>query len=96
MVANLAHVRLRNVADGNFEYKLEEWDYLDGYHDSETFHTLAMEPGEHEIQLGDGTSYRMKAGNVSVQNEFVTVSLDDFFGTEIPVVFTQAQTFNGP
>ncbi|WP_435156051.1 hypothetical protein [Haladaptatus sp. DFWS20] len=89
------HVRLRNVGDGDFEYKLEEWAYLDGAHVSETFHTLATEPTERELQLVDGSSYRVKAGTASVQDDFVTVSLDDFFGTETPVVLAQAQTFNG-
>ncbi|WP_458189241.1 hypothetical protein [Haladaptatus sp. NG-WS-4] len=102
------HVRLRNVADGNFEYKLEEWEYLwppyNGPHPSETFHSLAVEPNEREVQLGDGTSYRVKAGTVSIQSnqndvwsteDFVTVSLDGFF-TGTPVVLAQPQTFNGP
>ncbi|EFW90121.1 hypothetical protein ZOD2009_21047 [Haladaptatus paucihalophilus DX253] len=91
---NPTHVRLRNVVDGSFEYKLEEWEYLDGSHTSETFHTLSMEPSEHEIQLNNRNLYRIKAGNVSVQDEFVNVSLDGFFDTEIPVILTQAQTFN--
>ncbi|ODR79830.1 hypothetical protein BG842_03280 [Haladaptatus sp. W1] len=94
--SNPAHVRLRNVADDDFEYKLEEWAYLDGSHVSETFHTLAMGPSEREIQLGNGTPYKMKAGSVSVQDGFATVSFDDFFGAEIPIIFAQAQTFNGP
>ncbi|WP_435156759.1 hypothetical protein [Haladaptatus sp. DFWS20] len=90
-----SHVRLRNVANGNFEYKLEEWAYQDGLHEGETFHILSMEPSEREIQLGDGTSYRVKAGTVSVQTDFISVSLEAFFGMETPVVLTQAQTFNG-
>lgn len=89
------HVRRRRLADGDFEYKLEEWKYLDGTHINETIHTLATESGEHELQLSDGTPYRVKTGRVSVQTDFVTVSLDDFFGTERPVVLAQAQTFNG-
>ncbi|WP_458189550.1 hypothetical protein [Haladaptatus sp. NG-WS-4] len=91
-----AHTRLRNVADGSFEYKLEEWEYLDGSHTSETFHTLTTGPVERDLQLDDGSSYRIKAGNASVQTDFVTVSLDDSFGTETPVVLAQAQTYNGP
>ncbi|WP_458208804.1 hypothetical protein [Haladaptatus sp. NG-SE-30] len=89
------HVRLRNIADGDFEYKLEEWAYLDGSHITETFHSLVTRPGERELQLGDGTSYRVKAGTESVREDFVTVSLDDFFGTGTPVVLAQSQTFNG-
>lgn len=90
-----AHVRLRNVVNSTYGYELEEWAYLDGYHSRETFHILTMELSENEIQLGSGTSCRMKAENVAVQDEFVTVPLDDFFGTETPIVFSQAQMFNG-
>ncbi|WP_458190391.1 hypothetical protein [Haladaptatus sp. NG-WS-4] len=91
-----AHVRLRNVVDGDFEYKLEEWEYLDGSHVNETFHSLAVEPTEQTVQLGDGTTYWVKAGTATVDHTFESVSLGDFFGTEIPVVLAQAQTFDGP
>ncbi|MFH5801533.1 hypothetical protein [Haladaptatus sp. CMAA 1911] len=90
-----AHIRLRNIAGGNFEYKLEEWEYLNGSHLSETFHTLSMKPSEREFRLDNGTSYRVKAGRVSTREEFTTVSLGNFFENEIPVVFAQSQTFNG-
>ncbi|WP_458204512.1 hypothetical protein [Haladaptatus sp. NG-SE-30] len=91
-----AHVRLRNVVNGDFEFKLEEWDYLDGSHVSETFHSLAVEPTEQTVQLEDGTTYRVKAGTAAVDHTFESVSLGNFFGTETPVVLSQAQTFNGP
>ncbi|WP_227379056.1 hypothetical protein [Haladaptatus halobius] len=91
-----AHTRLRNVTESGFEYKLEEWSYLDGRHGREMFHMLAVEPTEHEFQLSDGTWYRMKAGTASVSTTFTTVSLADFFGTATPVVLAQAQTLNGP
>ncbi|WP_227357595.1 hypothetical protein [Haladaptatus salinisoli] len=94
--SNPAHTRLRNVTESSFEYKLEEWSYLDGQHGRETFHMLAVEPTEHEFQLRDGTQYRMKAGTASVSTNFTTISLADFFGTSTPVVLAQAQTFNGP
>ncbi|WP_227357428.1 hypothetical protein [Haladaptatus salinisoli] len=90
------HVRLRNVADGHFEYKLEEWNYLDGWHQSETFHTLAVEQIEQELQLDDGSIFRIKAGTESVSHNFSSIPLGDFFGTERPVILAQPQTFNGP
>ncbi|MFB9809080.1 hypothetical protein ACFFQF_30085 [Haladaptatus pallidirubidus] len=91
------HVRLRNDANAGFEYKLEEWNYLDGSHTTETFHilhSLTMEPSEREFGLSDGTRYQVKAGEVSVSDEFNTVSMGNFF-TERPVVLAQSQTYNG-
>ncbi|HSI62850.1 MAG TPA: thrombospondin type 3 repeat-containing protein, partial [Candidatus Saccharimonadia bacterium] len=41
--------RVRNVTTTGFEYQLDEWDYLDGIHGSETFSYLALEPGVHTI-----------------------------------------------
>ncbi|WP_049969120.1 hypothetical protein [Haladaptatus cibarius] len=88
------HVRLRNVADGNYEYRLEEWEYQDSGHVSETFHTLAAEQGERELPLGDGSVYRVKSGRETVSSEETTVSLNSFFD-QLPVVLAQSQTFNG-
>ncbi|MFH5801162.1 hypothetical protein [Haladaptatus sp. CMAA 1911] len=64
-------------------------------HTSETFSTLATTPGERELQLGDGSSCRVKAGTVDVNQNFDSVSLDNFFGSETPIVLAQAQTFDG-
>src|SRR6056297_687171 len=93
--AEPAHVRLRNIADGDAEYRLEEWAYLDGAHVRETFHLLSTEVGERELRLADGSPYRMKTGTVVARDDFVTVSLDGFFDVR-PVVLAQAQTFDGP
>ncbi|MFB9809226.1 hypothetical protein ACFFQF_30910 [Haladaptatus pallidirubidus] len=90
-----AHVRLRNVTDGGFEYKLEEWQYLDGWHGDEIFHMMAVEPSEQELLLDDGSSCRIKSGNTTITDEFSKVSLESFFGAERPVVLAQVQTFNG-
>ncbi|ODR80373.1 hypothetical protein BG842_02145 [Haladaptatus sp. W1] len=86
---------MRNVIEGSFEYKLEEWEYLDGSHVSETFHSVAVEPGEQTLQLADDTSFRVKTGTVDVNTSFSSVSLGNFFGAETPIVLAQAQTFNG-
>ncbi|WP_433633009.1 hypothetical protein [Halomicrococcus sp. NG-SE-24] len=89
------HVRLRNVANGDFEYQLEEWRYLDGSHANETIHSLAVEPTEQILELNNGDSYRVKAGTASVNHMFEAVSLGGFFGSETPVVLAQSQTVNG-
>ncbi|WP_266081641.1 hypothetical protein [Haladaptatus caseinilyticus] len=90
-----AHVRLRNTLTGGFEYKIEEWEYLDGTHITETFNTLAVSPGEYKLQLGNGYPYRVKAGTISTDDEFETSPLGDFFDSIRPVVLAQVQSFEG-
>ncbi|RBI63833.1 hypothetical protein DMJ13_04755 [halophilic archaeon] len=89
------HVRLRNVVDGGFEYRLEEWTYLDGSHVTETFHSLTMSPGERQVYLDDGTPFRAKAGTATLSTDFVAVPFESSFDGEVPVVLTKAQTFAG-
>lgn len=87
------HVRLRNVTAGDFEYKLEEWAYLDGTHTTATTNFVTVRPGDREIQLDGGSTYRLKAGTVPVNHTFSTVSLGSQF-TAQPIVLSQSQTFN--
>ncbi|SIR76295.1 hypothetical protein SAMN05421858_3695 [Haladaptatus litoreus] len=89
------HVRLRNTIAGGFDYKLEEWDYLDGAHTTETFNTLAVPPAEYNLQLDNDLPYRVKAGTASTDHNRTTVSLGDFFGGIRPVILAQSQSFNG-
>ena len=53
-----------------------------------------MSPAEHQLELHDGSTYRVKAGSIQVSEEFSTVSLSEFFGSERPVVLAQPQTDN--
>jgi hypothetical protein len=46
-------VRIRNVDATGFDIRIQEWDYLDGYHAHETVHYIVMEEGSYT--LGDGT-----------------------------------------
>lgn len=91
-----AHVRLRDATDTGFEYRAEEWQYLDGGHASETFHTLAVAPAGYKLPQSDGTPYRLKAGTITASDTPNTASLGDLFNNVQPVIFTQQQTFNGP
>jgi len=42
-------MRVRNVSSSSFDYQLDEWDYLDGYHVAETVAYIVMEAGTHTI-----------------------------------------------
>jgi hypothetical protein len=85
------HIRLRNVSDGSFEFRLEEWDYLDGGHTTETISYVVMEAGEH--RLSDGTT--VEAGTARTDHLGTNVGFASSFGS-VPVVLSQTQTHNGP
>ena len=45
-------LRVRNVTDTGFEWQIDEWDYLDGVHGSETVSWLAIAAGTHTLDNG--------------------------------------------
>jgi hypothetical protein len=87
-------VRIRNVTSNSFEVQLDEWDYLDGYHVTETISYFVMEEGQ---QLIDGLLF--KAARVSgVASSFLSVNfnLQDSSYASKPVVLAQAVGENEP
>lgn len=90
-----AHIRLQESSSSGYEYRIEEWKHLDGGHNTETFYTIASEPGNHELLLSDGTHYRAKVGTLSASDNFETCSLENFFEQKRPIVFAQSQTYVG-
>jgi hypothetical protein len=85
-----AHVRLREVSSDYFEFKIEEWRYLDGSHIAERMNYFVMEAGTHT--LPDGTA--IEVGNLGADEDFAQVRFAQSFGSQ-PVVFSQSQTYNG-
>jgi hypothetical protein len=84
------HVRLRAVTSTSFEFQLEEWDYDDGGHTSETVSYVVVEAGRHT--LSDGTA--VEAGAVRADDSFTSVGFAGSFDAA-PVALSQAQTRNG-
>lgn len=83
-----AMARVRNVTDTGFEWQIDEWDYLDGYHAAETVSWMAMSAGTYE--LADGRT--ISAGQTTLRNEgFKNVELSGFDDT--PVVFAQVASY---
>lgn len=82
-------VRIRNVSDTGFEWQLDEYDYLDGYHTSERFDWLAVERGTHV--LDDGR--RIVADSRSIDSDAVDIALSGF--EDEPAVFGQIASDNG-
>ena len=86
-----AHLRLRAVTGDGFEFKIEEWDYLDESHITATAHFIAVESGTHE--LGDGSP--IHAGTVRTDEDFASVTLPDALSGESVVALSHAQTHRG-
>jgi len=86
-----AHLRLRAVTGDGFDFKIEEWDYLDESHITATAHFVAVESGTHE--LGDGSP--IHAGTVRADEDFASVTLPDALSGESVVALSHAQTHRG-
>jgi len=85
-----SHVRLRNVSSDSFEFRVEEWDYLDGWHMNETMSYAVFEAGTRT--LSDGT--QVVVGTTSTDHESSAVAFARSFDST-PVVLSQPQTFVG-
>ena len=81
-------VRVRDVTSDGFEYQIDEWDYLDGKHTTESISWLAIESGTH--QLEDGRT--ITAGSSSVGDSWNAISFGDGIFDQAPVVFGQSSS----
>ncbi|MEZ4954513.1 MAG: T9SS type A sorting domain-containing protein [Saprospiraceae bacterium] len=80
--------RIKNVTKLGFEFQIDEWNYLNGYHPVETLYYLAMAKGNHSI---DGVNF--EAGCFTANHNWTTKSFDQAFsGT--PVVLTTVASYN--
>jgi hypothetical protein len=82
-----AHTRLRNVDSDQFDFQIEEWDYLDQSHTTETIGYLVIERRRH--RLADGTV--IEAGAVETNHDWAAVSVGPVF-TASPVTLSHCQT----
>ena len=82
-------VRLRNVTDAGFEWQMDEWDYKDGGHITETFHWMAVQRGTHTTD--DGRV--VVADSATVDHRWSSVALVGLDAA--PVVLSQTVTTNG-
>ena len=84
-------VRIRNVDSNGFDIRVQEWDYLDGRHTTETVSYLVIEQGQY--QLSDGT--RLEAA-VFETNATITHQPVNFAKacSVAPVVMSTITTYN--
>lgn len=85
-----AHVRLKDVSSGSFQYQIEEWDYLDGPHTRELAHYLATAAGTHQLDNGN----LLEAGATGTDHQWQRVNLSAGFD-KTPVVLADTQSTKG-
>jgi len=85
-------IRVRNVTGSSFQFRIDEWDYLDGRHATEMIHYMVVDAGVHT--LPDSGGRKLHAGLVNVNHNWLTIPFDESF-TGSPIVLSQIQTFNG-
>jgi hypothetical protein len=86
-----AVIRMRNLDGYGFELRIQEWDYLGGWHSYEPVSYMVMESGSYELE--DGT--RVEAGRFDTDavSSFSKVNFTQSFNVT-PVVFASTNTFN--
>ena len=83
-------IRLKNISTTGFDIRVQEWDYLDGGHITETVAYLVMEQGSFILDNGA----IVEAGQFSsTDSDFNTVPFKTTFSTE-PIVMASVATFN--
>ena len=83
-----ATTRVRNVTSTSFQWRVDEWEYLDEGHNPETVSYLVIESGRHTLPSGQ----TLVAGNWSVNSGWTTVFFDALSGPM--TVFTSVNTEN--
>jgi hypothetical protein len=86
-------VRLRNVTGNGFEICLQEWEYLDGTHVSESVGYLVMERGQY--RLSDGTMIEAGTFTTKTPPAYERVTYHNTFNRP-PVVVSTITSVNDP
>jgi fibronectin type 3 domain-containing protein len=84
-------VRVRNIASNQFEFQIDEWDYLDGKHpNQETISYMVVEQGEYIF-----SEMVIEAKSITgITHEWTDVAFDHAFD-DAPVVLAQCASYNG-
>ena len=84
-----SHLRVRNAASSSFDWKIEEWAYLDGNHTTEINPYIVLEAGTHRLEDGRAAL----AAIVSTTHQWTTVPFGGNFSTA-PVVLVGVMSDN--
>jgi len=84
-----AAIRVKNVTSTSFQYQIDEWDYLDEEHNTETFFFLVIEAGNYELDGG----VILEAGKSSVDDHWSKITYNNAFANT-PLLFSQVMTYS--
>ena len=84
-------VKIRNVTSDSFEIRLQEWNYNNGSHVTESVSWMVIEAGVHA--LPDGTIWEAGLYDMQGTNKWNTISMNHNFGLT-PVILQTVQTDN--
>jgi hypothetical protein len=86
------HPRVKDITRNSFSFKMEEWEYLDDWHTTETIMYVVAEAGSYELSCGA----KLVVGTIDECHEdWKTVEFETPF-MSTPTVMTQCQTETGP
>ncbi|NOQ45424.1 MAG: hypothetical protein GQ559_01925 [Desulfobulbaceae bacterium] len=83
-------LRIKNVDSTGFDIRLQEYEYLDGYHAVETVSYMVMEHGSYTLENGT----RIEAGTVPVSAIYFRQQNFSSSFNKPPVMITSITTFN--
>ena len=87
-----AVLRIRNVDSTGFDIRIQEWDYLDGWHTTETVSYIVMERGSYTLE--DGTKIEAARFDTNKTGRFGRrVTFSQAFN-QVPVVVSAVSSFN--
>ncbi|MFB6283590.1 MAG: S8 family serine peptidase [Halobacteria archaeon] len=85
-----AHTRVKDVKGDSFKIQVEEWNYLNEKHATETVNYMVVETGKHDLDNG----LEIDAGKVNTTHDWSSVSTTSSVSNN-PIVLSQSQTYNG-
>ncbi len=85
-------VRIRNVdaADDDFQIRIEEWEYINGNHSTESISYLVIEKGYHELTGGQ----IIAAVTTDIDTDYTNFNISAAGYSSAPVVFSSVITNN--
>ncbi|MEM9418968.1 MAG: hypothetical protein AAGA25_07970 [Planctomycetota bacterium] len=86
-----AHIRVADVDQNGVDLHIEEFEYDDGLHATETVEVLALEAGSYTLESGQ----KVQVGHVLADGHDTRIEFDQEFDAP-PIILTTVQTANDP